>query len=183
MEVYIGEIKDKKGGEIKFHLVEDWSDLSLDGQSLGCISPVTFDGRVTCTGEIFLVKGSATAKVQAVCSRCLRPVELQITAQVDERFRKASHTQEQDPVRGQEADEKDWGSEDIQEFRGLMIHLDDVVMENLVVSLPIKPLCQEDCRGLCSICGHDLNDGDCDCTIDTIDPRLSKLQQLLDNND
>ena len=71
MEVHIGEIKDEKGGEIKFHLVEDWSGLSLDGQSVGCISPVTFDGRVTCTGEIFLVKGLVTTKVQTSCSRCL----------------------------------------------------------------------------------------------------------------
>ncbi len=183
MEVYIGEIKDKKGGEIKFHLVEDWSDLGLDGQSLGCIGPVTLDGRVTCTGEIFLVKGTVTTKVTAACSRCLGSVELHLTAQVDERFRKASHPHEQDRVREQEIDENDWGNEDIQEFRGLTIHLDDVVTENLVVSLPIKPLCQEDCRGLCPLCGHDLNDGDCDCTIDTIDPRMSKLQQLLDSND
>ena len=183
MEVNIGEIKDKKGGEIRFHLVEDWSDLGLDGQSLVCTDSVTFDGRVTCTGEIFLVKGNVATKVQTACSRCLCPVELPVMAQVDERFRRASHACEHDLVWEQETDEKDWGNEDVQEFRGLTIHLDDVVMENLLVSLPIKPLCQEDCRGLCSLCGHDLNDGDCGCTIDNINPRMSKLKQLLDSND
>ncbi|NMB10841.1 MAG: DUF177 domain-containing protein [Firmicutes bacterium] len=183
MEVNIGEIKDKKGGEIQFHLVEDWSHMRCDGQSLHCISPVIFDGKITCTGELFLVRGNVSTTIEANCSRCLRPIELEIKAQLDERFQKASHAREQEPIRDEQTDEEDWGREDIQEFRGLTIHLDDVVLENLLVCLPIKPLCEEDCRGLCSQCGQDLNDGECDCITDDIDPRMLQLRKLLDSSD
>lgn len=184
MEVNIGEIKDKKGGEIRFRLVEDWSNMGRDGQSLHCVSPVIFDGKVMCTGDLFLVRGNVSTKIEARCARCLRPIELGITANLDERFqRMSSQTREQDPIRDEQTEEEDWGHEEVQEFRGLTIHLDDVVLENLLVSLPIKPLCQEGCRGLCSQCGQDLNDGECNCTTDDIDPRMLQLKQLLDNND
>ncbi len=65
----------------------------------------------------------------------------------------------------------------------MTIQLDDVVLENLLVSLPIKVLCQEGCRGLCPQCGKDLNVGECDCTIDDINPRMAKLGQLLNGED
>jgi len=183
VEVNIGEIQGQKGGEIRFHLVEDWSNMRGDGQSLQCISPVVFDGRVTCTGELFLVKGTVSTSIQTNCGRCLRPIQLEITAQPNERFRRSSRAQDEDFLPDQQTDEEEWDHEDIQEFRGLTIDLDDVVLENLLVSLPLKPLCQEDCRGLCPQCGQDLNDGECDCTIDDTNPRMSKLRQLLDNND
>lgn len=47
---------------------------------------------------------------------------------------------------------------------------------------PAKPLCREDCKGLCSVCGCDLNTGSCSCDIRTADPRLDVLRKLIDNN-
>ena len=62
-----------------------------------------------------------------------------------------------------------------------MIDLAPLVRELSLLSLPTKVLCREDCLGLCQECGANLNDGDCGCAPDEIDPRLAALQQLLNN--
>ncbi len=58
--------------------------------------------------------------------------------------------------------------------------LDELVEEDLILDQPSKRLCREDCRGLCQQCGKNLNEGDCGCRQDTVDPRLAALKQLLD---
>ena len=57
--------------------------------------------------------------------------------------------------------------------------LDEVVVTDLLLALPTKHLCREDCRGLCPHCGKNLNEGECGCRPD-VDPRLAVLEQLLD---
>ena len=179
MEVNIGEIKDIRGGEIRFRFVEDWAELDLDGQSLHWVSPVVFNGRVTAAGEVFLVRGTAAADIETSCARCLSPVRVSIKADVDERFRMVSHGSSTNSASDQDDEDDDWYQEDVQEFRGLTIHLDDVVLENLLVSMPVKVLCREGCQGLCPQCGKDLNEGKCDCAIDDINPRMAQLGLLL----
>ncbi len=183
MEVNIGPIRDQKGGEIKFQLEEDWSDLKMDGQPLEFVSPVIFTGRVGWTGEYFLVRGAVETDIQVACARCLEPKKLRIWAELEEKFRRASHVNEHEQPEDGSSSGDDWDTEDVQEFRGLMIDLDEVVLENLLVSVPIKPLCRDDCQGLCPQCGQDLNQGECSCKIDDINPQMSILRKLLDSED
>ena len=62
------------------------------------------------------------------------------------------------------------------------MHLDvsELAESDIILALPSKFLCKQDCRGLCPRCGKDLNDGDCDCDTREIDPRLESLKQLLE---
>lgn len=60
------------------------------------------------------------------------------------------------------------------------LELDELVLSDILLELPLKFLCDEDCKGLCPTCGHDLNESDCSCDRRTIDPRLEALKQLLD---
>lgn len=60
------------------------------------------------------------------------------------------------------------------------LELDELTISDILLELPLKYLCREDCKGLCSKCGADLNDGDCSCDKRVIDPRLEVLRQLLD---
>ena len=60
------------------------------------------------------------------------------------------------------------------------VELDDIIVPELILSMPMKELCSEDCRGLCPRCGKDLNDGECGCA-EEIDPRLAKLAEILDS--
>jgi uncharacterized protein len=57
--------------------------------------------------------------------------------------------------------------------------IDDLVREAIILSLPLKPLCSEDCKGLCPICGTDLNRSQCSCVKERTDPRWDQLKGLL----
>lgn len=74
----------------------------------------------------------------------------------------------------------DENSDDYIETPDFTLELDDVVISDILLSLPSKNLCKDDCRGLCQSCGKNLNLGDCGCDIRTIDPRLEILRQLMD---
>jgi len=182
VEVNISSIKDQKGGQLKFRLVEDWSDLKINETTLKTIDPVVFIGKVTWTGEYFLVRGAVETKIEISCARCLKPGELPIKVEIDERFRRASRVMDDGYLEDEPDVTEEWDDEDFQEFRGLTIDLDEVVAENLIVSIPIKPLCRKDCPGLCPMCGQDLNEGECGCEIDDINPRMSVLKRLLDSD-
>ena len=75
--------------------------------------------------------------------------------------------------------EGDYNDEYI-EITDYKLDLSELVTSDILLSLPSKYLCKEDCQGLCYKCGHNLNLGECECDKREIDPRLEALKQLLD---
>jgi uncharacterized protein len=65
------------------------------------------------------------------------------------------------------------------EIRNDKLDLDGLVREDILLELPTKFLCREDCRGLCPICGKNLNEGPCGCKVDSVDPRLEALKNFI----
>jgi uncharacterized protein len=63
-------------------------------------------------------------------------------------------------------------------FRDQVIDLGQLVMDQLFMVAPMKPLCSETCRGLCSMCGRNLNTGSCSCRAEWEDPRLAVLREI-----
>ena len=61
------------------------------------------------------------------------------------------------------------------------LDITDIVRENILAELPLKILCVEDCQGLCPKCGKNLNQGQCDCDLHEVDPRLAILATLMEN--
>jgi uncharacterized protein len=74
----------------------------------------------------------------------------------------------------------DDGNDDYIETPDFKLELDEIIISDILLSLPQKNLCQSDCKGLCTICGHNLNTGECSCDKRQIDPRLEILKQLMD---
>lgn len=74
----------------------------------------------------------------------------------------------------------DEGNDDYIETPDFTLELDDVVISDIFLSLPSKNLCRDDCKGLCQICGQNLNNGECSCDKRQTDPRLEILKQLID---
>ena len=62
-----------------------------------------------------------------------------------------------------------------------MIDIDELIMTDVTLEVPFQLLCREDCKGLCPVCGSDLNEKTCNCNQKQIDPRLEKLKMLLDS--
>ena len=69
--------------------------------------------------------------------------------------------------------------DEIIEVPDLQLDVSELAVTEIVLSLPMKHLCKEDCKGICQTCGKDLNDGPCDCNHAQVDPRLEVLAQLL----
>ncbi len=72
-------------------------------------------------------------------------------------------------------------NDDYIETPDYTLELDEVVISDIVLNLPRKFLCREDCKGICPECGKNLNDGDCDCNKTPVDSRLEILKQLIDD--
>ncbi len=74
----------------------------------------------------------------------------------------------------------DEGNDDYIETPDFTIELDEVVTTDILLDLPQKFLCSSECKGLCPICGHNMNQGECGCNRHAIDPRLEVLKQLME---
>jgi len=118
------------------------------------VDGVDYDIVLTNTGEAILVTGMARATAQGECARCLAPVTFDLAGEVEGYYLLSS---EASPVDDREEDEFDFVGPDET------IDLTDAVLAALVIETPLVLLCREDCAGLCPRCGHDLNEGPCDC--------------------
>ena len=64
-------------------------------------------------------------------------------------------------------------------FEGDLLDIQTMVRDTLLAAQPLSNICKPDCKGLCPVCGHNLNEGDCGCDRHVPDPRMAALQQLL----
>jgi uncharacterized protein len=125
--------------------------------------------------EQFRLVGQAKTTLEVECSRCAEPFRIP----VDVPFDLVYLPQAENAGEGERA----IGEEDLSTsyYHGDAIDLGDLLREQLYLALPMKPLCSEDCRGLCPECGTNLNRGTCDCKPSWEDPRLAGLKALLDD--
>ena len=126
---------------------------------------IRVDGTVMNTGSSLRVSGTVAACRHFVCDRCLAEGERPIALDFSEDYAKTPG----------EADETAF-------YDGESIVLDDLVRDTLLVAEPLRELCKSDCKGLCPVCGQNLNEGMCGCDTFVPDPRLAALESLLQND-
>jgi uncharacterized protein len=119
------------------------------------------------------VRGDLAADLGLQCSRCLKDFTYKQTTPVDVVYHPTDEFREEETheLRGDELDMDFY-------FTG-EIDLSDLAYEQVILNIPMKPLCQEACQGICIVCGADLNAGNCTCAKKTIDPRFESLRKLL----
>lgn len=184
MKVYVGDIRERPGAQVEFDETGPCpgAEALPDGEAhCTCTGPVRVSGRVLNVGGQLLVQGRVSAEVEGSCSRCLAPVRRRVEADFVERFRRGDPAGGR-PRAGSEAgpggDER--GLEDgepLRSYTGDTLSLDDVVREVMVLNLPMRVLCREDCAGLCPRCGRNRNTDPCQCPSGDVDPRLAVLSQ------
>lgn len=118
------------------------------------------------------LRGRVRATIHVECSRCLEPLPVPVDGQFDLLYLPESAAPE--------GPEQELADEDVDTayYRDGIIDLAELVREQLYLALPMKPLCREDCRGLCPLCGTNLNTSTCDCAPTWDDPRLAALKGL-----
>ncbi len=128
--------------------------------------PVTLNGTISNTSSLIRFEAEISFQFDALCDRCGKPTVK--TYKVDVSKSLATSIEGED-------------SDTILLVPDMKLDVDDFLYTEVVVNLPLKHLCSEDCRGICCKCGKNLNEGNCDCQDDDIDPRLAALRDLLNN--
>lgn len=129
--------------------------------------PVVVDGVLVHDGKNLRVQGSVHTEVELCCSRCLKPVAYTVNTSF-------SALLIEEPLQ----DEFSQADEEIVLYSNGVADLTPLVEGVIISEIPMTLLCRQGCKGLCAICGSDLNNGICGCREDNIDPRWEKLKQL-----
>lgn len=143
-------------------------DLDLSGvESFGehpFARPLRVTGSVRNMAGALQLTGEARGSLETLCDRCLKPLTVEVDVPVETLLAERL---------------EDGESDEIYLLEGGRVDLDEIFSTACILSLDAKHLCREDCKGLCSRCGADLNEGPCRCKKDP-DPRLAVLAELLD---
>lgn len=124
---------------------------------------------LTRAGDQVFARGQLGGTVTLPCARCLTTTTLRI----DVPLRITFTPEDELPAEDRVTDDVEFATHDRH-----YVVLDNILREALILAIPMTPLCRETCRGLCSVCGQDLNEGDCGCTPEPSDPRLAALKDL-----
>lgn len=118
------------------------------------------------------IVGSLATELEVACARCLEPVRQPVTRDFELLYR----PQGADKSKEDAAVSK--GETEISYYEGDGLLLEDVLREQVLLAVPYRVLCQEDCKGLCPSCGRNLNLGECHCEAAQPDPRWNALGSL-----
>lgn len=159
-------------GEPFAHTYEE-GELSLGEEQLKLRGAAQVGGRASRKGGEVWLSGNIRATVEAVCDRCLRPVGLPLELDFRESFMPLAAAA--GPKEETELQDEDLF---VSVYEGDEIDVDELVREQVLLALPTRFVCREDCKGLCPQCGADLNAGPCSCPTKEIDPRWAALASL-----
>lgn len=141
----------------------DYPSIRLEDEVT--LEPLTGSFQAIRNSKGIYITGELRSNIETECARCLTPVPLPIQFELDDLFYHPAHAAPAgEYVVGEDG----------------FIDLAPLVRELSLLEVPMQHFCQADCKGLCPNCGHNLNEGACNCAVDDIDPRMSVLRDLLD---
>lgn len=149
--------------------------LELEDDEARLAGPVSGQVKLHRTNQGIFADGVAEVPVELECTRCLKTFTQTFSVPLRELFYPTIEVETGVPVPPPENDDLSYPID-----HNHVLDLREAIRQNLLVAKPIKTLCKEDCAGLCSQCGKDLNEGPCDCILDVEDSRFGSLRQLLD---
>ena len=166
MVLEVGSLFHRDGATLPVDLTEQMTASADIPDVVEFVEPVRIEGTLKNEDGVFTLDAEGRTALLLSCARCLAPVRKEICFDIKERF---AHT-------GREIEET-------ETFTGDQIDLADFVKRGIVGALPMKVLCREDCKGLCPVCGRDLNQGDCGCDTTERDPRFESLRALFNDEE
>lgn len=166
MRINLCEIIEMPGKKLPFQC-ELETDRLLTPAIKTFLAPPVGSGEIVNTAGALTLFGKLSADAVFICDRCGREYERHMEIPVVSKLA---------------VDESDEDDPETFPLDGDWLDVSDVLETGFILEADQKSLCNDDCQGLCSKCGKNLNDGPCDCKKE-IDPRLAVLEQLLDKQD
>ncbi|TCS79229.1 YceD family protein [Tepidibacillus fermentans] len=170
MKIKTWELDRRKDG-LRFDYEENLSHLVKEIGDLKGISPVKVTGIAYETGGFYRIKGHIQCETTLQCSRCLTIFDYPIDLDFTELF----------IPEGMET-KIDQENENIHHLTSDEIDVTSIVEEVVLLEIPYVPICNKECKGLCPVCGSNLNEQQCNCDTSRIDPRLADLTKWFDSN-
>jgi uncharacterized protein len=156
----------------RFEQVYAPEQLAADADPFRVAAPVRLAFDINKDKDQFRLAGTVMTTLELGCSRCLEPFSLPVDAAFDLRYQPHAHNTGE-------------GEREIEEddlttafYENDTIDLGQLMREQFYLALPMKPLCGDDCKGLCPTCGTNWNRSRCDCANRWDDPRFAALRSL-----
>lgn len=172
MKIVINNIPEE-GLSFKFHKDSDWfrnllpqkerSDFALQDVDVGYM--------IKRIRENVFIDGTLETVVTSSCCRCLDTTQLPVKGMFRYTFV---------PAKDKDAEEEELTQEDLEYgyYEDDVIDLDTIIFEQIMLQIPMKVLCTDTCKGLCSHCGNNLNRARCDCHTDVMNEKLAVLKNV-----
>lgn len=158
--VNISKLSDKDSVNIEF--TEKYfipAEYYLAEESLD----VVFKGELSLSNDIFTLRGECSTIANMNCDFCIKEVKIPFNFAVEEVFAAYSEDEEAE----------------INLFTGNQIDIYPSILTNILLNIPVKVICKEDCKGLCQYCGADLNETSCKCE-KPVNPLFANLSNFFD---
>lgn len=149
---------------IKGEIVEN--ELKTGGRNIKFIDPIKYNGKIYKLDGDYIMTLDIIYKYEEKCARCLEPFIREDRTSLSGKLVKKTD--------GTLKDE----DEEVIYYSDEKLDITEEVMTMIILSLPMKPLCKEDCKGICPQCGVNLNKHKCNCVVEDIDPRFAVLKDL-----
>ncbi|MCI5604037.1 MAG: DUF177 domain-containing protein [Clostridia bacterium] len=164
MIIDVSSILKEFGGKIDINdeLVVTDDSFSFDG-------PVKIKGSIYNNGQSLTFKADCSGVLKTQCARCLKDIDVNVEFPVEENLVQNNEDAVSDDA-------------DVILFEGYTVDIDDIIINSFILNTSMKYLCDEDCKGLCQNCGADLNEGECGCNQEYVDPRWSGLVDILNSD-
>ncbi len=168
MQINVSQQLKESIGSTRNYEVSEAVDITGNGSD----SQVQGKVKLTRTGRSILVKGRLQTEIELACSRCLSLFSHPLTLDIEDEYFPAT-----DVVNGAPLTLPDEPScFTIDEHH--ILDTTEAIRQYALLAIPMKPLCHQDCAGLCPSYGHNLNEGTCGCPPQEIDPRWTELSKL-----
>jgi uncharacterized protein len=166
------ELENLEGRKGDFAHVYQPDELNPVDERVRLTAPAAVNGKVRLSGNEVFVSGHVDSRAQVECDRCLQPVEAPVSADFTLDYITGSEYESSEVAELTEAEMS------VAVFDGEGLDVDEIVKEQILLAVPTRMLCREDCKGICPECGIDRNTGECSCVADNIDPRWAALKNF-----
>jgi len=171
MQINVSQLFKEPIGSTRQHEIDETIDI--DGGSCEVQGKI----KLVRTGRGMLVKGTLHTVIEVTCGRCLSFFNCPLALNIEEEYLLTT-----DIVSGAALPLPDEiGYFTIDEC--YVLDLTEAIHQYITLAIPMKPLCREDCAGICLTCGHNLNQGPCGCLPQEVNHRWSELNKLTSTND
>ena len=168
MQIHLSDITDSEGKIIQFSSEVELDKISFQMGEFPILDRSPVELRIANTGnKVLELTGKGSLTVGIPCDRCLEQVSVTIPYEIDRKL----DMKQTDKERVENLDENDY-------LTGMDLDVDRLVYLEVLMSWPLKVLCKDDCKGICSQCGKNLNEGSCGCAEEPKDPRMAAISDI-----